>query len=111
LKEKNMAAVTLYTHITEVITAGVAAGPVVEDNEVLLYSSTTADTLTLPVSTPTGFTNRIFNTGTQTVTLTAAASETVTGTVTIGAGDICTIAKTGTTTWKGALVGTNVGSA
>ena len=106
-----MAAVTLYNHINEVVTAGVAAGPVLEDNEVLLYTSTTADTLTLPTSTPTGFTARIFNIGTQTITLTASSSETVTGTVSIGAKDIATVAKTGSTTWVGAQVGTNVGSA
>ena len=103
-----MASVTLYNHITEVITAGVAAGPVLEDNEVLAYSSTTADTLTLPVSTPTGFACRVFNTGTQTITITAASSETVTGAVSIPTGDISTVVKTGTTTWKGALVGTNL---
>lgn len=103
-----MAAVTLYDHRTEVVTNGVAAGPVLEDNELLNYASTTADTLSLPKGTAVGFAVRVLNTGTQTITITAQTGETVTGGVSIPTGDILTLSKNGSTTWVGALVGTNL---
>ena len=99
-----MAAVTLYTRKNEL-----AGGAVVEDNRVKSYSTTvTNDTLSLPLLADQGFSFVVLNTGTQSVAFTAQTGETVTGAVAVAAGDRITYLKTGSTTWVGAEVGTNL---
>lgn len=99
-----MATVTLYNHKNFV-----AGGRVVEDNRLHAYSTTaTNDTLQLPLNSDQNFSFRLVNTGTQAVAITAQTGETVTGAVSVAAGDSLTVLKTGSTTWVGVEVGTNL---
>lgn len=100
-----MATVILYTRLNEV-----SGGNVVEGHaKVNQYSSTTSDTLKLPLLAEQGFAFRLANTATNTTcTITAQTGETVTGGVTVTPGTSATFVKTGSTTWLGLLVGTNL---
>lgn len=96
-----MATVTLVNHINEV-----AGGQLIERLITNSYASTTADTLNLPLKSPVNFDFRLLNTGTQTITIGAQTGETVTGNVSLLAGQIGTWLKTAATTWVGALTTT-----
>ena len=100
-----MATVTLYTRLNEV-----AGGSVMEGHaKVNQFTSTTSDTLNLPLLAEQGFAFRLANTATNTtVTIAAQTGETVTGNTSITPGTSATFVKTGSTTWKGLLVGTNL---